>query len=60
MGEYSKGRDETTDTDRRRAKKKIAALWESIGFERFREGVYGCSTRPSRHRSTSTSNTAHT
>ncbi|MFJ6141113.1 hypothetical protein [Kitasatospora sp. NPDC092286] len=40
MGEYSKGRDETTDTDRRRAKKKIAALWESIGFERFREGVW--------------------
>ncbi|MFE1320946.1 hypothetical protein [Kitasatospora phosalacinea] len=40
MGEYPKGRDETTETDRRRAKKKIAALWESIGFERFREGVW--------------------
>ncbi|WP_035841567.1 hypothetical protein [Kitasatospora azatica] len=40
MSEYPQNREEVTDTYRKRAKKKIAALWESIGFERFRNGVW--------------------
>lgn len=40
MGEYPEGREKVSDADRRRAKKKIAALWESIGFEPFRNGVW--------------------
>ncbi|MFD7645799.1 hypothetical protein ACFV4P_34735 [Kitasatospora sp. NPDC059795] len=40
MGEYPEGREETTEADRRRAKRKIAALWAGIGFERFRDGVW--------------------
>ncbi|WP_314414805.1 hypothetical protein [Streptomyces sp. DSM 40484] len=40
MGEYPEGREQVTEAYRRQAKKKIAALWESIGFQPFRRGVW--------------------
>ncbi|GAA2679595.1 hypothetical protein [Streptomyces lunalinharesii] len=40
MGEYPEDREQVTEAYRRQAKKKIAALWESIGFQRFRRGVW--------------------
>jgi GNAT superfamily N-acetyltransferase len=39
MGEYPEDREQVTEAYRRRAKKKIAALWESIGFQPFRRGL---------------------
>jgi hypothetical protein len=40
MGEYPEGREQATEAYRRQAKEKIAALWESVGFQRFRRGVW--------------------
>ncbi|WP_208860829.1 hypothetical protein [Streptomyces griseoflavus] len=40
MGEYPEDREPVTEAYRRQAKKKIAALWESIGFQPFRRGVW--------------------
>ncbi|WP_405773692.1 hypothetical protein [Streptomyces sp. NBC_00859] len=40
MGEYPDDREQVTDAYRRKAKKKIAALWQSIGFQPFRHGVW--------------------
>jgi GNAT superfamily N-acetyltransferase len=40
MGEYPEDREQVTETYRLQAKKKIAALWESIGFQPFRRGVW--------------------
>jgi GNAT superfamily N-acetyltransferase len=40
MGEYPEGRKRVTDAHRRQATKKIAALWESVGFHPFRHGVW--------------------
>lgn len=40
MGEYPQDREQLTAAYRRRAGKKIAALWESIGFRSFRRGVW--------------------
>ncbi|WP_081236541.1 hypothetical protein [Streptomyces viridosporus] len=40
MGEYPEDREEVTEAYRRQAKKKIAALWENIGFQPFRRGVW--------------------
>lgn len=40
MSEYLGNRDEVTEDYRQRAKTKIAALWESIGFRPFRRGVW--------------------
>ncbi|SEP02238.1 hypothetical protein [Actinacidiphila rubida] len=40
MGEYPEDREQVTEAYRRQAKKKIAALWESIGFQPFRRGVW--------------------
>ncbi|QLE70222.1 hypothetical protein FGW37_33125 [Streptomyces rectiverticillatus] len=40
MGEYPEDGEQVTEAYRRRAKKKIAALWESIGFQPFRGGVW--------------------
>ncbi|PWG15483.1 hypothetical protein DF268_01420 [Streptomyces sp. V2] len=40
MGEYPEEGAQVTEAYRREAKKKIAALWESIGFEPFRGGVW--------------------
>ncbi|WP_405468117.1 hypothetical protein [Streptomyces anulatus] len=39
MAEWPDNRDDVTDAYRATAKKKIAALWESIGFHTFRNGV---------------------
>ncbi|MFI6662947.1 hypothetical protein ACIBL8_46555 [Streptomyces sp. NPDC050523] len=39
MAEWPDNRDEVSDADRATAKAKIAALWESIGFHAFRDGV---------------------
>ncbi|MGI5405194.1 hypothetical protein ACQEV9_00210 [Streptomyces chartreusis] len=39
-GEYPEDREQVTETYRRQAKKKIAALWQSIGFQPFRRGVW--------------------
>ncbi|MFJ8749935.1 hypothetical protein ACIREO_11445 [Streptomyces sp. NPDC102441] len=40
MGEYPEDREQATEAYRRQAKKKIAALWESVGFQPFRRGVW--------------------
>ncbi|WP_159054303.1 hypothetical protein [Streptomyces sp. AS58] len=40
MGEYPEDREQVTEAYRRQAKKKIAALWQSIGFRPFRRGVW--------------------
>lgn len=40
MSEYSANRDEVTEAFREEAKRKIAALWESIGFHPFQDGVW--------------------
>ncbi|MER6014864.1 hypothetical protein [Streptomyces bluensis] len=40
MGEYPEDREQVTEAYRLQAKKKIAALWESIGFQPFRRGVW--------------------
>ncbi|MEU6926962.1 hypothetical protein [Streptomyces sp. NPDC046631] len=40
MGEYPEDHEQVTEAYRRQAKKKIAALWESIGFQPFRRGVW--------------------
>jgi GNAT superfamily N-acetyltransferase len=40
MGEYPEDREQVTEAYRRQVKKKIAALWESIGFQPFRRGVW--------------------
>ncbi|MGV9394142.1 hypothetical protein ACWDQL_34210 [Streptomyces olivaceus] len=39
MAEWPDNRDEVSDAYRATAKAKIAALWESIGFHAFRDGV---------------------
>lgn len=39
LGEWPDNRDDITDAYRATATKKIAALWESIGFHPFRNGV---------------------
>ncbi|MFJ2722232.1 hypothetical protein [Streptomyces sp. NPDC087437] len=39
MAEWPEDRDEVTETYRAAAKGKIAALWESIGFHAFQDGV---------------------
>ncbi|MFE2561593.1 hypothetical protein ACFXGT_37410 [Streptomyces sp. NPDC059352] len=39
MAEWTDNRDEVTDEYRAVAKQKIGALWESIGFLLFRDGV---------------------
>ncbi|MET9378833.1 hypothetical protein ABZX98_32650 [Streptomyces sp. NPDC002992] len=40
MGEYPEDREQVSEAYRRQAKKKIAALWQSIGFQPFRRGVW--------------------
>ncbi|AWZ09217.1 hypothetical protein DRB96_37620 [Streptomyces sp. ICC1] len=40
MGEYPEDRAQVTEAYRLEVKKKIAALWESIGFQPFRQGVW--------------------
>lgn len=40
MGEYPEDREQVTEAYRLQAKEKIAALWESIGFQLFRRGVW--------------------
>ncbi|WP_367038157.1 hypothetical protein [Streptomyces sp. Je 1-332] len=40
MGEYPEDREQATEAYRRHVKKKVAALWESIGFQPFRRGVW--------------------
>lgn len=40
MDEWPENREEVTDAYRARAKMKIAALWESIGFHAFQRGVH--------------------
>ncbi|ALO91225.1 hypothetical protein SHL15_7674 [Streptomyces hygroscopicus subsp. limoneus] len=40
MGEYPEDHEQVTEAYRRQAKTKIAALWESIGFQPFRRGVW--------------------
>ncbi|MFI8930687.1 hypothetical protein ACIG3E_23815 [Streptomyces sp. NPDC053474] len=44
MGEHPEDREQVTEAYRRQTKKKIAALWESIGFQRFRRGVWHLDT----------------
>ncbi|MEU3190717.1 hypothetical protein ABZ686_08740 [Streptomyces sp. NPDC006992] len=39
MAEWPENREEVTDAYRSEAKRKIAALWESIGFHTFQRGV---------------------
>ncbi|MFD6821961.1 hypothetical protein ACFWC5_16540 [Streptomyces sp. NPDC060085] len=39
MAEWPEDRDEVTEAYRATAKRKIAALWESIGFHVFQDGV---------------------
>ncbi|KAB2587488.1 hypothetical protein [Streptomyces arboris] len=40
MGEYPEDREQVTDAYWLQAKEKIAARWESIGFQLFRRGVW--------------------
>lgn len=40
MGEYPEDREPVSEAYRWQAKKKIAALWQSIGFQPFRRGVW--------------------
>ncbi|MFJ2264722.1 hypothetical protein ACIOKD_41820 [Streptomyces sp. NPDC087844] len=40
MAEWPDDREEVSESYRQQARRKIAALWESIGFAHFREGVY--------------------
>jgi hypothetical protein len=40
MGEYPEDREQVSEAYRRQAKKKIAASWQSIGFQPFRRGVW--------------------
>jgi hypothetical protein len=40
MGEYHEDREQVTEAYRLQVKEKIAALWESIGFQPFRRGVW--------------------
>ena len=40
MSEYPDEREKVTEEYREQAKTKIAALWESMGFRRFRHGVW--------------------
>ncbi len=40
MGEYPEDCEQVTEAYRLQAKEEIAALWESIGFQLFRRGVW--------------------
>ncbi|WP_405669660.1 hypothetical protein [Streptomyces sp. NBC_01530] len=40
MAEWPDNREEASESYRQQARRKIAALWESIGFTHFQDGVY--------------------
>ncbi|MGA6227230.1 hypothetical protein ACPESV_43675 [Streptomyces umbrinus] len=40
MAEWPDDREEVSESYRQQARRKIAALWESIGFTHFKDGVY--------------------